>query len=93
MADRGFFDHRGLNWRRRFTISLLFRMSSKMSDACTKAAGEVYSQTLLRGAFVAGGRPNRRESCCNGAPTASPVTEPPMPNGVRTEASGWPVLT
>jgi CubicO group peptidase (beta-lactamase class C family) len=27
------------------------------------------------------------------ARSASPVTEPPMPNGVRTEASGWPALT
>jgi O-antigen/teichoic acid export membrane protein len=38
---------------RLFTISLLFRMSSKMSDACTKAAGAVYSQALLQGAYAA----------------------------------------
>ena len=92
---------------RLFTISLLSRMSNKISEACTKAAGEVYCRTSLQGAFGAiarrpalrrGGsrhrsvdrdghqlvehgtrqvvRPNRRESCCNGAPTASLVTEP-----------------
>jgi len=38
---------------RLFTVSLLFRMSSKISDACTKAAGEVYSRALLQGAFGA----------------------------------------
>jgi hypothetical protein len=38
---------------RLFTISLLFRMSSKISDACTKAAGEVYCQALLQGTFGA----------------------------------------
>jgi PST family polysaccharide transporter len=37
---------------RLFTISLLFRMSSKISDACTKAAGEVYLRALLQGAFA-----------------------------------------
>ena len=33
---------------RLFSISLLFRMSSKISDACTKAAGEVYVRALLQ---------------------------------------------
>jgi O-antigen/teichoic acid export membrane protein len=37
---------------RLFTISLLFRMSSKISDACTKAAGAVYSRALLQGIFA-----------------------------------------
>jgi PST family polysaccharide transporter len=37
---------------RLFSISLLFRMSSKISDACTKAAGEVYVRALLQGAFA-----------------------------------------
>jgi PST family polysaccharide transporter len=37
---------------RLFTISLLFRMSSKISDACTKAAGVVYSRALVQGAFA-----------------------------------------
>jgi O-antigen/teichoic acid export membrane protein len=38
---------------RLFTIGLLFRMSSKISDACTKAAGAVYSRALLQGAYAA----------------------------------------
>jgi O-antigen/teichoic acid export membrane protein len=33
---------------RLFSISLLFRMSSKISDACTKAAGEVYRRAVLQ---------------------------------------------
>lgn len=37
---------------RMFSISLLFRMSSKISDACTKAAGAVYSRALLQGAYA-----------------------------------------
>ena len=37
---------------RLFTISLLFRMSSKISDACTKAAGAVYSRALVQGAYA-----------------------------------------
>jgi len=37
---------------RMFSISLLFRMSSKISDACTKAAGAVYSRALMQGAFA-----------------------------------------
>jgi O-antigen/teichoic acid export membrane protein len=37
---------------RLFTFSLLFRMSSRISDACTKAAGAVYSRALLQGAFA-----------------------------------------
>jgi O-antigen/teichoic acid export membrane protein len=37
---------------RLFTISLLFRMSSKISDACTKAAGEVYVRALLQGGYA-----------------------------------------
>jgi PST family polysaccharide transporter len=38
---------------RLFTISLLFRMSSKISDACTKAAGEVYHRALLQYVYAA----------------------------------------
>jgi O-antigen/teichoic acid export membrane protein len=38
---------------RLFTIGLLFRMSSKVSDACTKAAGAVYSRALLQGVYAA----------------------------------------
>ena len=38
---------------RLFSISLLFRMSSKISDACTKAAGAVYARALRQGAFAA----------------------------------------
>jgi PST family polysaccharide transporter len=38
---------------RMFTISLLFRMSSKISDACTKAAGEVYQRALIQWTFAA----------------------------------------
>ena len=38
---------------RLFTISLLFRMSSQISDACTKAAGAVYSRALLQGLYAA----------------------------------------
>jgi O-antigen/teichoic acid export membrane protein len=38
---------------RLFSIGLLFRMSSKISDACTKAAGEVYVRALLQYAYAA----------------------------------------
>ncbi len=38
---------------RLFTVSLLFRMSSKISDACTKAAGEVYVRALLQHVYAA----------------------------------------
>jgi PST family polysaccharide transporter len=38
---------------RLFTCSLLFRMSSKISDACTKAAGAVYARALLQGLYAA----------------------------------------
>jgi PST family polysaccharide transporter len=38
---------------RLFTCSLLFRMSSKISDACTKAAGAVYSRALRQGTYAA----------------------------------------
>jgi PST family polysaccharide transporter len=38
---------------RLFTIGLLFRMSSKISDACTKAAGKVYIRAVLQGAYAA----------------------------------------
>jgi O-antigen/teichoic acid export membrane protein len=37
---------------RLFTISLFFRMSSKVSDACTKAAGAVYSRALIQGIYA-----------------------------------------
>jgi O-antigen/teichoic acid export membrane protein len=37
---------------RLFTCGLFFRMSSKISDACTKAAGAVYSRALLQGIFA-----------------------------------------
>ena len=37
---------------RLFSISLLFRMSSKISDATTKAAGEVYVRALLQYAYA-----------------------------------------
>jgi PST family polysaccharide transporter len=37
---------------RLFSISLLFRMGSKISDACTKAAGAVYSRALIQGLFA-----------------------------------------
>ncbi len=37
---------------RLFTVGLLFRMSSKISDACTKAAGAVYSRALLQGIYA-----------------------------------------
>ncbi len=43
---------------RLFSISLLFRMGSKISDACIKATGEVYSWAWLQlayAAFVVGG--------------------------------------
>jgi PST family polysaccharide transporter len=43
---------------RLFTCGLFFRMSSKISDACTKAAGAVYSRALLQwlfGVMVVGG--------------------------------------
>lgn len=38
---------------RLFTISLLFRMGSKISDACIKAAGEVYVWAILQFAYAA----------------------------------------
>jgi PST family polysaccharide transporter len=38
---------------RLFTIGLLFRTSSKISDACTKAAGKVYVRAVLQVAFAA----------------------------------------
>jgi O-antigen/teichoic acid export membrane protein len=38
---------------RLFTVGLLFRMSSKVSDACTKAAGAVYSRAMLQAAYAA----------------------------------------
>ncbi|MGH7509226.1 MAG: lipopolysaccharide biosynthesis protein [Gemmatimonadales bacterium] len=34
------------------TVSLLFRMSSRISDACAKAAGVVYLRALLQGAYA-----------------------------------------
>jgi PST family polysaccharide transporter len=37
---------------RLFTLSLLFRMSCRISDAATKAAGVVYSRALLQGLFA-----------------------------------------
>jgi len=37
---------------RLFSISLFFRMSSKVSDACTKAAGAVYSRALIQGIYA-----------------------------------------
>ncbi len=43
---------------RLFSISLLFRMGSKISDACIKAAGEVYAWAMLQflyAALVVGG--------------------------------------
>lgn len=38
---------------RLFTCGLFFRMSSKVSDACTKAAGAVYSRALIQGGYAA----------------------------------------
>jgi O-antigen/teichoic acid export membrane protein len=38
---------------RLFTISLMFRMASKISDACIKAAGVVYSWAALQFAYAA----------------------------------------
>lgn len=38
---------------RLFTCGLFFRMSSKISDACTKAAGAVYSRALIQGVYAA----------------------------------------
>jgi PST family polysaccharide transporter len=38
---------------RLFSVSLLFRMSSKISDACTKAAGVVYQRALIQFAYAA----------------------------------------
>jgi PST family polysaccharide transporter len=38
---------------RLFSISLLFRMTSKISDACTKAAGRVYERAVLQYAYAA----------------------------------------
>jgi O-antigen/teichoic acid export membrane protein len=37
---------------RLFTCGLFFRMSSKVSDVCTKAAGAVYSRALIQGAYA-----------------------------------------
>jgi PST family polysaccharide transporter len=37
---------------RLFTCGLFFRMSSKVSDACTKAAGAVYSRALIQGIYA-----------------------------------------
>ena len=37
---------------RLFTCGFFFRMSSKISDACTKAAGAVYSRALIQGAYA-----------------------------------------
>ena len=37
---------------RLFTVGLFFRMSSKVSDACTKAAGAVYSRALYQGVYA-----------------------------------------
>lgn len=38
---------------RMFSISLLFRMGSKISDACTKAAGQVYNRALIQWTYAA----------------------------------------
>ncbi|MGH7536527.1 MAG: oligosaccharide flippase family protein, partial [Gemmatimonadales bacterium] len=38
---------------RLFSVSLLFRMSSKISEACAKAAGEVYIPALLQFTYAA----------------------------------------
>jgi O-antigen/teichoic acid export membrane protein len=38
---------------RLFSVSLLFRMSSRISDACTKAAGEVYKRALIQYVYAA----------------------------------------
>jgi hypothetical protein len=37
---------------RLFTIGLFLRMSSKVTDACTKAAGAVYSRALIQGVYA-----------------------------------------
>jgi O-antigen/teichoic acid export membrane protein len=37
---------------RLFTCGLFFRMSSKVSDACTKAAGAVYSRAVIQGLYA-----------------------------------------
>lgn len=37
---------------RLFTCGLFFRMSSKISDACSKAAGAVYSRALIQGVYA-----------------------------------------
>jgi len=37
---------------RLFTCGLFFRMSSKITDACTKAAGAVYSRALFQGVYA-----------------------------------------
>jgi O-antigen/teichoic acid export membrane protein len=37
---------------RLFTCGLFFRMSSKVSDVCTKAAGAVYSRALIQGLYA-----------------------------------------
>ena len=38
---------------RLFTVGLFVRMSSRISDACTKAAGAVYSRALIQGVYAA----------------------------------------
>jgi O-antigen/teichoic acid export membrane protein len=38
---------------RLFTCGLFFRMSSKVSDACTKAAGAIYSRAFIQGIYAA----------------------------------------
>jgi PST family polysaccharide transporter len=38
---------------RLFTIGLLFRMGSKISETCTSAAGRVYSHAAFQGAYAA----------------------------------------
>jgi O-antigen/teichoic acid export membrane protein len=38
---------------RLFSISLLFRMSSRISETCVSAAGRVYSQAVFTGAYAA----------------------------------------
>jgi PST family polysaccharide transporter len=38
---------------RLFTCGLFFRMSSKITDACVKAAGAMYSRALIQGVYAA----------------------------------------
>ena len=38
---------------RLFSISLLFRMSSRISETCVSAAGRVYSQAVFTAAYAA----------------------------------------